>query len=162
MFIHNTYMVCDPVNTNDYHIPHVKPKPAKPTHSFVDVPKPATVEVIKEEPEHESAQQACGEEGINVISVEKNLPAENKQCINNHSSTIPKESSFTKPHSNPQISNSYSDTEQAQKQAMELPQADNMDQSSHVQGISSLLAASDKQKGVGSHCIIVKAEIHNS
>ena len=150
-------MIGDSVNTSDCHTPQ---EPAKPTHSFVDLLKPPAasppVETIKEELENESSQQACEEESSNVISVEENLRAENMQCINYLSSTIPKE---TKPDSNLQINNSHSDTE---KRAMELPQLDNMDQSLDVQKVPSLLATSDKQKGVSSNCITVKAEIHNS
>ena len=76
-------MIDDSVNTSDCHTPQ---EPAKPTHSFVDLPKPPAasppVEAMKEELENESSQQACDEKSGDVISVEENLQAENMQCIN--------------------------------------------------------------------------------
>ena len=192
--IHQFYELLDmidrPVNTNDYNIPQVKPKPAEPTQSVVEPPKPLLVpanppplEAIKEEPELESGEQESEQDGtIDVIPVE-NLSQEinkNKQCINsysgieivdsecNNTSTNPesemehiiilKENSIPKSHSNPQINNN-SDIDQAKEEAMEIPRSDNMDQSS--QEVPPLPAASGEQEGVGSHCIIVEAEIHD-
>ena len=185
--IHQFYELLDmidrPVNTNDYNIPQVKPKPAEPTQSVVEPPKPLLVpanppplEAIKEEPDLESGEQESEQYGIDVIQVE-NISQEinkNKQCINNSSgieivdsecnntSTNPesemehviilKENSIPKP----QINNG-SDLDK--EEAMEIPRSDNMDQSSEE--AAPLPAASGEQEGVGSHCVIVEAEIHD-
>ena len=192
--IHQFYELLDmidrPVNTNDYNIPQVKPKPVVPTQSVVEPPKPLLVpanpspmEAIKEEPELESGERESEQDDtIDVIPVE-NVSQEinkHKQCINNYSgieivdsecnntSTNPesemehiiilKENSIPKPHSNPQINNN-SNIDQAKEEAMEIPRSDNMDQSS--QEVPPLPAASGEQERVGSHCIIVEAEIHD-
>ena len=92
--IHRFYELLDmidrPVNTNDYNIPQVKPKPAEPIQSVVEPPKPLLVpatppplEAIKEETEIESEEQVSKHDDINLIPV-KNLLTEinnNKQCI---------------------------------------------------------------------------------
>ena len=189
--IHQFYELLDmidrPVNTNDYNIPQVKPKPAEPTQSVVEPPKPLLVpanppplEGIKEEPDLESGEEESEQDGIDVIQVE-NISQEinkNKKSINNYSrieivdsecnntSTNPecemeqviilKENSIPKPHSNPQINNGSDLDKEA---AMEIPRSDNMDQSSEEAAL--LPAASDEQEGVGSHCVIVEAEIHD-
>ena len=66
-------MIDRPVNTNDYNIPQVRPRPAEPTvtKSVVELPKPylappppPPLEEIKEEPEVETEQQPCEEDGI--------------------------------------------------------------------------------------------------
>ena len=189
--IHQFYELLDmidrPVNTNDYNIPQVKPKPAEPTQSVVEPPKPLLVpanppplEGIKEEPNLESGEEESEQDGIDVIQVE-NISQEinkNKKSINNYSrieivdsecnntSTNPecemeqviilKENSIPKPHSNPQINNG-SDLDK--EEAVEIPRSDNMDQSSEE--AAPLPAASGEQEGVGSHCVIVEAEIHD-
>ena len=174
-------MIDRPINTNDYNIPQVEPKPVEPTQSVVEPPKslfvPATpppLEAIKEEPELESEQQASKHDGTDVITVKENPSRESKKCIKNYSGienadseydnsstdcetemkhgTILKENSNPKPH----FSSHYSDIEQ---EAMEMPQSDDMDQSSRE--VPPLPAASGEQElGVGSHCIIVEADIH--
>ena len=189
--IHQFYELLDmidrPVNTNDYNIPQVKPKPVEPTQSVVEPPKPLLVpanppplEAIKEEPDLESGEQESEQDGIDVIQVE-NMSQEinkNKKCINNYSgieivdsecnntSTNPecevehviilKGNSIPKPHSNPQIHNG-SDLDK--EEGMEMPRSDNMDHSSEE--AAPLPAASGEQEGVGSHCIILEAEIHD-
>ena len=189
--IHQFYELLDmidrPVNTNDYNIPQVKPKPAEPTQSVVEPPKPLLVpanppplEAIKEEPDLESGEEESEQDGIDVIQVE-NISQEinkNKKSINNHSgveivdsecnntSTNPecemehviilKENSIPKPHSNPQFNNGSDLDKEA---AMEIPRSDNMNQSSEE--AAPLPAASGEQEGVGSHCVIVEAEIHD-
>ena len=57
-------MIDCPVNTNDYNIPQVKPKPPEPTQSIVEPPKPLLIpaippplEAIKEEQELESGSR---------------------------------------------------------------------------------------------------------
>ena len=100
--IHQFHMLLDmidrPVNTYDYNIPQIQPKPVEPTQSVVEIPKPVQatpatpppppLEAIKEEPELESEQQEeeSQQDEINIIPVTENLATEinkNKQCINN-------------------------------------------------------------------------------
>ena len=189
--IHQFYELLDmidrPVNTNDYNIPQVKPKPVVPTQTVIEPPKPLLVpanppplEAIKEEPDLDSGEQESEQDGIDVIQVE-NISQEinkDKQCINiysgieivdsecNNTSTNPecevehiiilKGNLIPKPHSNPQIHNG-SDLDK--EEAIEIPRSDNMVQSSEE--AAPLPAASGEQEGVGSHCIIVEAEIHD-
>ena len=101
--IHQFHMLLDmidrPVNTTDYNIPQIQPKPVEPTQSVVEIPKPVQaapatpppppLEAIKEEPELESEQQQEEEsqqDEIDMIPVAENLATEiskNKQRINN-------------------------------------------------------------------------------
>ena len=189
--IHQIYKLLDmidrPVNTNDYNIPQVKPKPVEPTLSVVEPPKPLLIpanppplEAINEESDLESGEQESEQYGIEVIQVENISQGinKNKKSINNYlgveivdsecnnTSTNPesemehdiilKENSIPKSHSNPQINNG-SDLDK--EEAMEMPRSDNMDQSSEE--AAPLPAASGEQEGVGSHCVIVEAEIHD-
>ena len=87
-------MIDRPVNTNDYNVPQVRPRPTKPTvtKSEVELPKPylappppPPLEEIKEEPEIETEQQASEED--HVILGEENHSLhinKNKQCINDY------------------------------------------------------------------------------
>ena len=87
-------MIDRPVNTNDYNVPQVRPRPAKPTvtKSEVELPKPylappppPPLEEMMEEPEVETEQQASEED--HVILGEENhslLINKNKQNINDY------------------------------------------------------------------------------
>ena len=87
-------MIDRPVNTNDYNVSQVRPRPTKPTvsKSEVELPKPylappppPPLEEIKEEPEIETEQQASEED--HVILGEENHSLhinKNKQCINDY------------------------------------------------------------------------------
>ena len=177
-------MIDRPANTNDYNIPQVKPKPAKPTQSVVEPPKPLLVpatplplEAIKEELELESEQQASKHDGTDVITVKENPSRESKKCIKNYSGienadsecddsstdceTEMKHGTILKENSNPipHFDSHYSDIEQAREETMDMSQSDNMDQSS--QKVLPFPAASDEQEGVGSHCIIIEADIYH-
>ena len=66
-------MIDRPVNTNDYNVPQVRPRPTKPTvtQSEVELPKPylappppPPLEEIKEEPEIDTEQQASEEDRV--------------------------------------------------------------------------------------------------
>ena len=76
-------MIDRPVNTNDYNIPQVKPKPPEPTQSIVEPPKPLLVpanppplEAMKEEPELESEEQESEQDGIDAIPAEETMITE--------------------------------------------------------------------------------------
>ena len=97
--IHQLYellsMIDRQVNTNDYNIPQVKPKPAEPIQSIVEPPKPILVPsnlppvvVINEKADFESGEQESEQDGIHVNETEEKLSQEsnkNKQCINCYS-----------------------------------------------------------------------------
>ena len=67
-------MIDHPVNTNDYNIPQVRPKPVEPTYSVVEIPKPylepppPPLEEIEEEPEHEPQQQLSEQDDVTVAN----------------------------------------------------------------------------------------------
>ena len=87
-------MIDRPVNTNDYNVPQVRPRPTKPTvtQSEVELPKPylappppPPLEEIKEEPEIETEQQASEEDRLIVGEENHSLHInKNKQCINDY------------------------------------------------------------------------------
>ena len=87
-------MIDRPVNTNDYNVPQVRPRPTKPTvtQSEVELPKPylappppPPLEEIKEEPEIETEQQASEEDCLIVGEENHSLHInKNKQCINDY------------------------------------------------------------------------------
>lgn len=161
-------------NTNDYNLSQIQPRSTEPTQSVVELSnsqptsvKPPPLEAKEEEPELESTVQQATQQGdVNVILVEENLSAEiyeNKQCINNYSeieiaecnesqnveinSTTLKEISIPKSDSDAKISYCAM-TEQANREAMEIPQSDNVDQS--MQEVPVFPANGDQQEGVGS------------
>ena len=185
--IHQIYKLLDmidrPVNTNDYNIPQVKPKPVEPTQSVVEPPKPLLVpanppplEAIKEEPDLESGEEESEQYGIDVIQVE-NISQEinkNKKSINNYSGVEIVDSECNNTSTNPEYEvehviilkgNSipkpqiHNGSDLDKEEAMEMDRSDNMDQSSEE--AAPLPAASGEKEGFGSHCIIVEAEIHD-
>ena len=189
-------MIDRPVNTSDYNIPQIQPKPVEPTQSVVEIPKPVQaapvtplpppLEAIQEEPELESEQQQESQQyGIDVIPVtEENLTAEinkNKQCINNcpgieisecddtsytnpedvmkQSHTFLKEIFNSKLHFSPQIYSYYA-IKQAKEEVVEMPQSDDVIQSS--QEVPPFHADGGQQERGGSLCITsVRAETHD-
>ena len=169
--IHQFYelldMIDSPANTNDYNI---KPKSAGPTQSVVERPKsqlaPATPPspiAIKEESKLESEEQANKQDSINLIPTEPLKIKKNKKCIIKSTGTetadseydntsanpetemeydiVMKENLISKPHPTSQINNDSADIEQAQEEAMK---SDN-----------------SEQERVGSHYIIVEAEVND-
>ena len=67
-------MIDRPVNTNDYNIPQVKPRPVKPTQSVVELPKqnqaspsPPPLEEIREEAEVEAKQQPSEQKSMILV-----------------------------------------------------------------------------------------------
>ena len=169
--IHQFYelldMIDSPANTNDYNI---KPKSAGPTQSVVERPKsqlapatpPSPIE-IKEESKLESEELANKQGGISLIPTEPIKIKKNKKCIHKSTGTetanseydntstnpetemeydiVMKENLISKPHPTTQINNDSADIEQAQEEAMK---SDN-----------------SEQEGVGSHYIIVEAEVND-
>ena len=126
-------MIDRPVNTNDYNIPQVRPKPVEPTYSVVEIPKPhlepppPPLEEIKEELEHESQQQLSEQDEVTVakenqsaliddvtVTVAKeNLSAsinENKLCSDNYLGIEIAECNDTTTSASPGISMEYSTT----------------------------------------------------
>ena len=87
-------MIDRPVNTNDYNVPQVRPRPTKSTvtQSEVELPKPylappppPPLEEIKEEPEIETEQQSSEEDRVILGEENHSLHInKNKQCINDY------------------------------------------------------------------------------
>ena len=90
-------MIHHPVNTEDYNIPQIQPKPDEPTQSVVKIPKlvravPASprLEAIKEERGMETGHQQESQQGgihVEIQATEENLAIainKNKHCINNY------------------------------------------------------------------------------
>ena len=77
------------VNTNDYNIPQVHPKPVEPTYSVLEVPKPHLVappslDEVKEEPETEPQKQLSEQDDITVAKEDQLASLDkSKQCLNN-------------------------------------------------------------------------------
>ena len=74
------------------------------------------------------------------------------------SHTFLKENLISKLHFSPQI-NSNSDIKQAKEEAVEMPQSDDVIQSS--QEVPPFQADGRQQEGGGSLCITVRAKIHD-
>ena len=82
-------MVDGSVNTSDYNIPQVHPKPVEPTYSVLEVLKshlvaPPSLEGVKEELETEPQQQLSEQDDIAVAEEDQLAPVDkNEQCLKN-------------------------------------------------------------------------------
>lgn len=166
-----------PAINNDHKVFQIQPKSTEPTTSIIELQAPQLApatpphkETIEEESELESEQQASEQDGISMIPItEENLAIEikkNKQCINNYSGIQMAACNEIGKNFKTKTENSTSLEENS------IPQSDSNAQinGSSLKGIKQankgastrqLPAVSGLEEGVGSQCIIVKAEVHD-